>query len=66
MRKFFPLVLILVLFSCKSKKGITNGIAVKEITTSKIIQGHYKNKQDFKQLRYVPMQNIRMKDNPIP
>lgn len=47
MRNFFPLVLIVLLISCKSKKGITSGIAVKEITTSKIIQEHYKNKQDF-------------------
>lgn len=48
MRKLFSLLLIVFIFSCKSKKTITEeGVANKELSSIKIIQGHYKNNKDF-------------------
>ncbi|NHN25730.1 DUF4292 domain-containing protein [Flavobacterium jejuense] len=49
MRKLFSLILVVFIFSCKSKKAITEeGVANKELSSIKIIQGHYKNEKDFK------------------
>lgn len=48
MKKLFSLCLIAVVFSCKTKQTIAEGVASKDATATKIIQEHYKNQKDFK------------------
>lgn len=44
------LSLVLIISSCKTKMGITEAKAAKELTAKKIIQSHYDNKKDFSTL----------------
>ncbi|MES2544462.1 MAG: DUF4292 domain-containing protein [Bacteroidota bacterium] len=51
MKKIAVIILIGLLISCKAKKAvITEGIANKEISTSKIIENHIANKKNFSSL----------------
>ncbi|WP_130733192.1 DUF4292 domain-containing protein [Flavobacterium sp. J27] len=62
MRKLFILLFVAAfLFSCKSKKTVVDGVAIKEVSSVKIIQGHYKNSPDFKTIAI--RANAKYKDN---
>ena len=43
MRKLLFLIILVFIFSCKSKQAVVNGVANNELASYKIIQEHNKN-----------------------
>lgn len=50
MKKYSCLILVFVLFSCKSKAKLLEGNASNSLTAEKVIENHYNNKTDFSTL----------------
>lgn len=50
MKKYLGIVLLVFIVSCKSKAVLNEGSASDVMSSNKIIENHYKNKNDFKTL----------------